>query len=65
LNRFKRAHQPETDDEQSGPSEMVPFKMRDPAYIDFSQPTFRSRLMAAAREYDARVFGESSGEKFN
>jgi hypothetical protein len=32
-------------------------KIRKAVYADFAQPAFRRRLWAAAREYEARIFG--------
>lgn len=38
---------------------ITPAKIRKAVYADFEQPAFRRRLMAAAREYEGRVFGTS------
>jgi hypothetical protein len=37
-------------------------KIRKAVYKDFSEPTFRQRLILAAREYERRVFGPMSPE---
>jgi len=39
---------------------LPPNLIRDSVYIDWRNPVFRNKLYAAAREYEGKVFGETS-----